>query len=433
VTDVRPPLPPDEGVTVLRPQFGAPRPDVEPEHGSDSVVQEYPPDPEVAIDTQEISLAELRAAAAAAGVELDEVVAHRPDVVDLAAEERAEVPAAPAPARPPAEPFAVDAGVAADQAGPEPDEEPGDDPGPESGAAGVATFAGPFGEPGAPIDPDAAPVVDGGDAATGAEAIDPRIAERRVAVTEAQLARRRRLLLLGVAVASAIGILWLIVQSPFLSVQHVEVRGATAQTRLAVERAAAVKDGSALLFLDTGAVARRVEALPWVAHASVHRDLPNGVTITVEERLPVAWMRRPPPAGSPPGALGPVAVVDVSGRVLEDRTDPPAGLPAIIGLDRVPRRGGHLASRAPAAALAAIPDALRAQTAALVLHHGQGVLQLGTPPGGARPAAGQVRLGRLDEVAQKGAAALAVLDQLARDGDTVRYVDVRVPGSPATR
>jgi hypothetical protein len=44
-----------------------------------------------------------------------------------------------------------------------------------------------------------------------------------------------------------------------------------------------------------------------------------------------------------------------------------------------------------------------------------------------------VRLGRLEEVAQKGAAALAVLDQLNRDGDTARYVDVRVPGSPATR
>jgi hypothetical protein len=84
-------------------------------------------------------------------------------------------------------------------------------------------------------------------------------------------------------------------------------------------------------------------------------------------------------------------------------------------------------------ALAALPDALRAQTAALVVRHGQGVLALGTPPGGARPAAGQVRLGRLEEVGQKGAAALAVLDQLVRDGDTVRYVDVRVPGSPASR
>ena len=39
----------------------------------------------------------------------------------------------------------------------------------------------------------------------------------------------------------------------------------------------------------------------------------------------------------------------------------------------------------------------------------------------------------LDEVAAKGAAALAVLDQLASDGEHVHYIDVRVPGAPATR
>jgi cell division protein FtsQ len=361
--------------------------------------------------------------------------------VDLAGVERGEARVAPVP---PSTPAPVEPSDGAAPSGPDPDRgdgrpgglHPAPDPesDPQSGTPDeVAAFAGPFGEPGAPIDPDGPPGTAEADAAVDEEGIDPRIRERRVAVTEAQLARRRRLALLGVAVASTIGILWLIVQSPFLSVQHVQVRGASAQTRLAVERAAAVKDGTALLFLDTGAITDRVEALPWVARASVHRDLPNGITIEVAERLPVAWMRRPPPAGSPPGALGPVAVVDVSGRVLEDQADPPAGLPAIIGLDRVPRRGEHLASRAPAAALAAVPDALRAQTAALVLRHGQGVLQLATPPGGPRPAAGQVRLGRLEQVAQKGAAALAVLDQLTRDGDTVRYVDVRVPGSPATR
>jgi cell division protein FtsQ len=213
----------------------------------------------------------------------------------------------------------------------------------------------------------------------------------------------------------------------------VQVRGATKETRLAVEQAAAVEEGSALLFLDTGTIGKRVEALPWVAHASVQRDLPNGITITVRERLPVAWVRRPAPVGSPPGALGPVAVVDVSGRVLGDEAQPPAGLPEIVGLDPVPPRGADLRSRAPAAALAALPPPLRAQTAALVLRRGQGVLQLMPIPGGGPPAAEEVRLGRLEQVAQKGAAALAVLDQLLRDGDTVRYVDVRVPGSPATR
>jgi hypothetical protein len=78
----------------------------------------------------------------------------------------------------------------------------------------------------------------------------------------------------------------------------------------------------------------------------------------------------------------------------------------------VPERGNHLSSKGPAAALAALPPALRAQTAALVVRHDQGVLQLTAIPGGGPPAAGEVRLGRLEQVGQKGAAALAVLDQL---------------------
>jgi cell division protein FtsQ len=404
MTDVRPPLPSDDHVTVLRPELDGPPPAAEPEP-----VEEYPPDPEETIDTQEISHAELREEADAAGVGLDEVEVpisrSADDVVDLAGAERAEAPAA--------------AGSEA-----------------EAGTPAFAAYAGPFGEPGPPVEAD----VDGdGDVAPfdgttepGADGIDPRIQERRAAVTTAQLARRRRLILLGVVVASAIGVVWLIVQSPFLSVQHVQVQGATKATRLAVEQAAAVKDGSALLFLDTGAIERRVQTLPWVAKASVSRDLPNGITIKVVERLPVAWVRRPAPVGSPPGTLGPVAVVDVSGVVLDDQPQPPAGLPEIVGLDRVPRRGEHVASRAPAA-MAELPAPLRAQTAALVVRNGQGVLQLMPVPGGGPPAAEEVRLGRLDEVGQKGAAALAVLDQLLRDGDRVSYVDVRVPGSPATR
>jgi cell division protein FtsQ len=424
MTDVRPPLPPDDNVTVLRPELDGPPAAAEPEPVVEA--EEYPPDPEETIDTQEISLTELRAAALAAGVEVDEVEVpvhgRAGGVVDLAGAEREEAPATATTATD----LAPDA-EATPEPEPEPEPETETETEPDAERPAVATSAGPFGEPGAPVEGDA-------DDAGGTEAdgIDPRMQERRAAVTTAQLARRRRLVLLGVVVASAIGVVWLIVQSPFLSVQHVQVQGATKATRLAVEQAAAVKDGSALLFLDTGAIERRVQRLPWVAKASVSRDLPNGITITVVERLPVAWVRRPAPVGSPPGTLGPVAVVDVSGVVLDDQPAPPAGLPEIIGLDRVPRRGEHLASRAPEA-MAELPAPLRAQTAALVVRNGQGVLQLMPVPGGGPPAAEEVRLGRLDEVGQKGAAALAVLDQLLRDGDRVRYVDVRVPGSPATR
>jgi cell division protein FtsQ len=263
--------------------------------------------------------------------------------------------------------------------------------------------------------------------------IDPRIRDRRVAVTRAEGRRRLRILLAGVSIASAIGIAWLVVQSPLLAVDSVTVKGTARESRAAVESAAAVKKGSALLFVDTSAVARRVEALPWVARATVDRDLPNGLTITVIERSPVAWARRAPPVGSPEGTLGAIVLVDRFGRVLGGAPSAPTGLPELVGMVLVPDRGERIEPAGPARAVGQLPDALRAQTGSVIRRHGQAVLRLVQPPGGAPPVAGEVRLGNLDEVAAKGAAALAVLDQLAVAGEHVEYVDVRVPGAPATR
>jgi cell division protein FtsQ len=236
-----------------------------------------------------------------------------------------------------------------------------------------------------------------------------------------------------VCIASAIGIAWLVVQSPLLAVRTVNVAGTSRESQAAVRSAAGVKDGSALLFVDTGAVARRVEALPWVASARVSRELPNDLTITVVERVPVAWARRPVPRGAPRGTQGELVVIDRSGRVLTGVPYPPTGVPQLVGLTKVPDRGERIEPAGPAAALAALPDALRAQTGSLTMRHGQGVLQLAAVSGGAIPAAGEVRLGDLEEIGPKGLAALAVLDQLAIDGQHVRYIDVRVPGAPATR
>jgi cell division protein FtsQ len=339
------------------------------------------PDPQAGIDTREHSLAELREAARRAQLP-DSPPA--PAEVDLVEAERRE------------------------------HEDAADDPG-DPGEARVVD-----------VDADTA-----GDAA-GAGPIDPRIHERRVAVTRAEGRRRLRVLLVAVALASAIGIAWLIVQSPFLAVKQVNVEGATRHSASEVEAAAAVKDGSALLFVDTDAVARRVEALPWVGEARVERDLPTSLTITVNERLPVAWVRRPVPSGSPEGTLGTIVLVDRSGRVLGEEAQPPVGLPELIGVTRVPDRGDRIEPAAPARAIAQLPDALRSQTASLHRRRGQAVLALAAPPGGAQPAAEEVKLGSFEAIGAKGAAALAILDQLFADRAEVGYIDVRVPGAPAT-
>jgi cell division protein FtsQ len=267
---------------------------------------------------------------------------------------------------------------------------------------------------------------------SGLSPIDPRIRDRRVAVTRAEGRRRLRILLIAVSVFSVIGIAWLVVQSPFLALESVNVHGASRETKAAVEAAAGVRERTALLFVDTGAVARRVEKLPWVADAKVHRNLPDELEITVVERLPVAWARRGVPSGSPPGTLGVAVLIDRSGRVLGDEPQPPVGLPELVGLPRVPKRGDRIEPTRAATALAQLPDALRAQTGSLHRRGGEAVLKLVALPGGALPAAGEVRLGNFEAIGPKGAAALAVLDQLTLEGEEVGYIDVRVPGAPAT-
>jgi cell division protein FtsQ len=291
-------------------------------------------------------------------------------------------------------------------------------------AAGVE-----LGDDGVPV---ALPGVPQGDADERLDPMDPRIRERRIAVTRAEGRRRLRILLVIVAVASTIGVAWLVVQSPVLAVDTVDVQGTRHETPDSVRAAAGVEEGAALVWVDAADVERRVERLPWVAQAKVVRDFPNDVRITVVERLPVAWLRRPSPPGAPRGS-GAAALVDRTGRVLGDEAGVPPGLPELTGAVRAGAPGTHIRPRGFARVVAELPEALRAQVGAVTEDDGGAVLVLVTPPGGAEPAADEVRLGALREVAAKGAAALAVLDQLTRDEARVSYVDVRVPGAPATR
>jgi cell division protein FtsQ len=259
--------------------------------------------------------------------------------------------------------------------------------------------------------------------------MDPRLRERRLAVAREQGRRRMRIVSIAVLAVSILGLLWLGLHSSIVAVHDVTVEGATRTGSGAVRKAAPVHDGDALLFVDTGAVARRVEALPWVAEAKVSRRLPNELHIAVVERTPAAWAIQPAPAGSPAGTPAHVAMLDASGRVLSLQALPFPGFPEIRGLARVPAIGSTAVPAAAVRVVAALPAALRSQTQALVVHGDTGTLLL-QPVDGRPPAAGEVRLGTLEDGASKGAAALAVLQRLGTS--RVAYVDVAVPSAPAT-
>ncbi|MSY06895.1 MAG: hypothetical protein F2723_06090, partial [Actinobacteria bacterium] len=90
---------------------------------------------------------------------------------------------------------------------------------------------------------------------------DPRIKARRSAVEQAKV--RRRTLVVGSALCVAVVafLVYVLLNSSLLETRKLEVSGVTGERGRAVEAAAAVPMGSALAFLDTGAISDRVKEL----------------------------------------------------------------------------------------------------------------------------------------------------------------------------
>jgi cell division protein FtsQ len=86
----------------------------------------------------------------------------------------------------------------------------------------------------------------------------------------------------------------------------VQGRGRTSQQDLMT--ALDLELGTPILSLDPAVLRARLEALPWVARATVERRLPDTLFISVEEREPLAlWQRE-----------GEIALIDRTGTVIRD-------------------------------------------------------------------------------------------------------------------
>jgi cell division protein FtsQ len=107
-----------------------------------------------------------------------------------------------------------------------------------------------------------------------------------------------------------------------LEIRHVEVRGLEQVSRLAVYEAVLAGPSNPMLATDLAAIRTRLQAMPWVADASVSRRLPDTVVVDVRERKPVAlWQYR-----------GRFHLIDITGRVLaSDALDAFAALPLVVG------------------------------------------------------------------------------------------------------
>jgi cell division protein FtsQ len=243
--------------------------------------------------------------------------------------------------------------------------------------------------------------------------IDPRIRERRIEVIREAGRRRLRITLIVASAIIVIGLAFLAIHSPLFDVDHVRVTGNQRESATDVQNAARVDFGDPLLFVDTGAIARRVEQLPWVERAVVHRDFPGTLTITITDFVPTAYVRRPD---------GRVVLIASNGRAVALSQSTPAVAVEIRGLRVAPPIGSLVSPPEAADLMRHLPARLRAQVSAIDIGD---TFALGLRAGG------QVRLGTLDDLRAKGFAALGVLDHLA--GQEFSYIDVSAPQAPVSR
>ena len=243
--------------------------------------------------------------------------------------------------------------------------------------------------------------------------IDPRIRERRIEVIREAGRRRLRITLVVASAIIVIGLAFLAIRSPLFDLDHVRVTGARRESAAAVQAAARVHRGDPLMFIDTGAVARRIEQLPWVEEAVVHRDFPGTLTITITDYVPTAYVRR---------SDGSAVLIASNGRAVAlARTAPVVGVEIrVAGVP--PTVGSLLAPPEAADVVRHLPDRLRLLV---------GAVDVGDTFALELRSGGQVRLGTLDHLRAKGVAALGVIDHLA--GRPFTYVDVSAPHAPVSR
>jgi len=151
------------------------------------------------------------------------------------------------------------------------------------------------------------------------------------------------------AVTIVVVAVWALLGSGLLVVRSVAVTGSAAVPRAEVLQAAAIKPGTPLARVDTGAAARRVEQLPQVQSAQVSRDWPDSVVITVRARTPALAL----PAG------GGFDLVDRFGVVVSHVSSRPPGMVLLVTTAAPASLRGSPAIRAAVTVLGQLPARIR--------------------------------------------------------------------------
>lgn len=246
---------------------------------------------------------------------------------------------------------------------------------------------------------------------TVAATAHPRIRARRAEVARGRGRRRMRRVTAVLGVICAVVWTLVVLRSPLLDVDRVQVVGAERTDAAAIEAAGGATRGSPMVEVDLDGARRGVAALPWIDEVRTTRLWPGTIRIVVSERAEVATVAHDDGW----------ALLDAEGRVLAVVATEP-DLPALAG-ERAAAPGATLDrdDRAALAVLGALPASLR--QAVDGADHGRDGLELVLDDGF------RVVLGDDGQLAAKAQAAAAVRQHAAPPGDACR-IDVRVPTAP---
>jgi len=242
---------------------------------------------------------------------------------------------------------------------------------------------------------------------------DPRVRARQVAVARQAGHRRLHFLTAGLCALALAVSAFVVLHSSLLSAQVVHVEGGPHEPRAELLAVTGLSRRPPLIDISPTADEAAIDRLAWVRSSRVRLDWPTGVTVSITERRPVAYVALQ-------GGTG--ALLDPTGRVLAKGVAVPSSLVALRGLGPVGAPGTTLAG---ASRMLAVAAALPPSTAGQVRD-----LELG-PSGGVDIHLWDkitVVLGSPSALRAKMIALATVLARVPLDG--IVMIDLEVPSQP---
>lgn len=203
-------------------------------------------------------------------------------------------------------------------------------------------------------------------------------------------------------------------RSPFFYARTIEVNGTSHVARGDVLRIAAITPKTNVFTLEASAAELRLERDPWIAEATITKDLPSRLIIDIHERVVVAVVE----------SGGVLRLVADDGALLEAALPRvAAGLPVIDSTEEGGLEPAADAVGGAARAIAAMVPTLRHRIDGVsILADGQLRVDLSS--------GAEVAYGEAVDLPEKAMALRALLDYAAERGASVISADVRVPSAP---